>query len=489
MSGRTTINGDNTLFRTPRGNGGGGGGQVFTDFTIYGNNTALDPLGVNYNVNKTLFVDVNFGNDATAEKYQPLKPYQRIGTALANASAGELVYVMAGEYREQIFLKDQVDLYFNVGCKLYNQNSFSRIFRITGTNQITCNILGYAELDSGVTYTNFQFYNCMEFRGSLLNIYFECQSATSNRGMCNIVTTDLNSNVEIFIRNGYKQDKNASFYSEARALSLNWQQPFLAGGNVTFRWGGTTYCSEALATENGLTQYNVNLIGNVELLQNSRLAYPTSSTSKFYFQGNVISNEQTSVSPYLASSFVGIITQTQGEITILAPKIQSKYQPIFKPVFADGRTYYKGQEAITEFVVPIVNTMGANGAGKFIIEGVRFIDYNQSRSEMVYWGNSNGAFTTENVYMFNCYLIKDPNYLGTGGLLSKNFQGGDSRFFGIGCIFICAPNQTLTETDNVAYGEFYFDACSTNKDLGVNTTNVGGSLQTNKTYLEVNNPI
>jgi hypothetical protein len=91
-SGKNTINGDNTLYKKAKVISGGGG-SVDTDFTIYGSGTAIDPLGVNYNRNKTIFVDATYGDDLTAEKYQPLKAYQNINTAYNNAVNGDVIYV------------------------------------------------------------------------------------------------------------------------------------------------------------------------------------------------------------------------------------------------------------------------------------------------------------------------------------------------------------------------------------------------------------
>lgn len=77
------------------------------------------PTGDALFVNNTLFVDVQFGNDATGERENAAKPFQTLAFALSVAVVGDVIYVRPGDYLEgALLLRDGVNWFFEEGASV-----------------------------------------------------------------------------------------------------------------------------------------------------------------------------------------------------------------------------------------------------------------------------------------------------------------------------------------------------------------------------------
>lgn len=98
------------------------------------------------NINNTLFVDEQFGNNATAIREDETKPYRTITAALLAALPGDTVYVHPGNYNENgLFLKDQVNFYFEEGAFL-SSGAFPMFLDSDGN--VTTQITGFGNFTS-----------------------------------------------------------------------------------------------------------------------------------------------------------------------------------------------------------------------------------------------------------------------------------------------------------------------------------------------------
>ena len=125
----------------PRGDTGPTGNTGSTGST--GNTGSTGPQTLP--INRTLFVDANFGNDATAVREDLSKPYLTLTAALAAATPNDTIYVHPGNYiGDNLVLKDLVNWYFEEKAIVNNINN--PIF--IDTSAVTSNILGYGEFIS-----------------------------------------------------------------------------------------------------------------------------------------------------------------------------------------------------------------------------------------------------------------------------------------------------------------------------------------------------
>lgn len=476
MSGRQPINGNNTLNRTPRGNGGGG--AINKDFTIYGSNTILDPLGVNFNINETIFVDANYGNNTTAEKYQPLKAYKSIQAAVNSSVAGEVIYVRKGVYSEQILLKDGITLYFEMGCILKEIGNFTQIFKLDSQFiNFSVNILGYAKIEYN------GFYEPFYFRGLTIDINIHIYSMNFSRQGIAMTPKADNSKLNITSIKDIIQDVSYTNFSPSRFMNV---QGTLSthNDNWNINWGGI-FTAQYIFSFGAAQNVTIVTRGEFQAIANvSSLSIVNYQNGTHIHYGSVKSLLPYTADPYGINSFSGLISQEQGNKEVHG-NIYSVGQPCFRPVFANGKVKIFNSEIHAENVIPIFNRPTANGNSDTyfyncqISDGTGNISDNVIRME----DDITAAGDINHLWFYGCKIEKESSFVGTGGVIYKNQDDTLSRLFMFSSVVLCAANQTLTETDVIANGNFYFSETHTNKALGVNTANVGGSLYENKTYL------
>ena len=116
----------------------------------------------NIPINRTLFVDAQFGNNATAVREDLSKPYLTLAAALASALPLDTIYVHPGNYVEDnLVLKDLVNWYFEEGAFVNNVNT--SIF--LDSAPVTLNILGYGEFSSNNSILTINSASNITFRG------------------------------------------------------------------------------------------------------------------------------------------------------------------------------------------------------------------------------------------------------------------------------------------------------------------------------------
>jgi hypothetical protein len=97
-------------------------------------------------VNNTVFVDAEFGNNATAQRENLTRPFLTLAAALAAANIGDVVRVRPGVFNEsQLVLRDNVDWYFEEGASIVS-TSLNAIF--IDASPVTCVIGGWGDFSS-----------------------------------------------------------------------------------------------------------------------------------------------------------------------------------------------------------------------------------------------------------------------------------------------------------------------------------------------------
>src|SRR5690606_37463637 len=114
------------------------------------------------NINRSLFVDSQFGDNLTAERENLGLPYQTIASAYSIALPGDTVYVQPGDYiLDDLVLQDQIDIYFTDGS---NISSISNMFTIE--DDTTMSILGYGRFEiNGQSLLNITGESDIKFQG------------------------------------------------------------------------------------------------------------------------------------------------------------------------------------------------------------------------------------------------------------------------------------------------------------------------------------
>lgn len=453
------------------------GSSIFTDFTITGDGTEATPYGVNYVVNKILYVDIENGNDSTAQKNQPLKAYQNPQTAINAAEAGDTIVVISGDYSGQWNLKHLVNIHFLMGVNLTNSSSFGRILVFdSSANPYSANITGYAN----IVYNGTR--QAVRFNGIDLNVNFECLNVISSRDTISWVPRSPNARLTIKIFNDGGQDESLSFYSPGLFI-----RP--AGSTQTHEttwtisWGGKITAGFLIAFSSNHT-VNVVTRGEFYAVENAgTLASVSVFGSKLEHYGNVYSLKPYS-DPYALNGITGLVAQTQGEIAVHG-NIYSLEQPCFRPVFAAGKTTIYNSKIHGESVIPIFNKPTANGLSNTYFYNCKITDGvgNTDPAVIKMEDDITSGGDVNHLHFYSCEVRKEPTFAGTGGVIYKNQPDTGSKMFMYNSTIMCGANQDITETDIPANGNFYFDSCRSNKGLGTDTFNVGGTLIENDTYL------
>jgi hypothetical protein len=181
----------------------------------------------NVNVAYTLYVDLVYGNNATAQVGSLAKPYKTIAAATAAAvalgsSIPILIHLRPGQYNEGIVFRDRIYYYADKGVVFYttgasdsvsDQQAVSGLFgyaQFTGSASITlnygCNLtIEFDKTDNATTNGCFQIVNGNALYFPKINISCNSLKTTAANGNgCRIRgQVDLNLNVKEFIRSPY----------------------------------------------------------------------------------------------------------------------------------------------------------------------------------------------------------------------------------------------------------------------------------------------
>jgi hypothetical protein len=139
------------------------------------------------NINNTLFVDEQYGDDTTAERENESKPWKTINAALLSASLlpGDTIYVQPGNYICPLLnMLDNVNFYFTKGTFISSDNLNKFIFFAAN---VTSSIRGYGVFNSNVTL----------IRADNCNIIFEAESISVHSVAAAIVITASSINVNV----------------------------------------------------------------------------------------------------------------------------------------------------------------------------------------------------------------------------------------------------------------------------------------------------
>lgn len=120
-------------------------------------------------MNNTVFVDPQFGNNATAQRENEALPYLTLSAALAAAVPADTIYVQPGTFNEgNLQLRNTVDWYFTEGSRI-NYTGSGFIFLDGGTS-VTVVVQGFGSFSAvdGV----------LQLTGSTSNVLFTALDAT-----------------------------------------------------------------------------------------------------------------------------------------------------------------------------------------------------------------------------------------------------------------------------------------------------------------------
>src|SRR5437016_3394258 len=154
-------------------------------------------------INRTVFNDIFYGNDASGVKDDEAKPYQTLAAALAVAVSGDTIYVQPGVYNEDnLVLKDGVDWYFTEGSSIVSTGN--PIFIDSG-GAVTSTISGYGVFSSANGILSLSNGSTINFSGISVDTSgtdaFSLTGATLNT--LNVNLTTINSSSEdIFFLDG-----------------------------------------------------------------------------------------------------------------------------------------------------------------------------------------------------------------------------------------------------------------------------------------------
>lgn len=161
-----------------------------------------------FKVCNTYFVDIDYGNDLTAEPDNPSKPYKTLLKA-ANEALGEiaLIYVRPGEYETNNLAipNKKIFWYFENGCKITSNDI---LWNLNEDNYYEIIIWGLAIFE-----TNANFMINIEGTGNKI-FYLENKSIINNEGNCISI---INSNPQLYI-------ETEEIYSYAN-INLNVDDP------------------------------------------------------------------------------------------------------------------------------------------------------------------------------------------------------------------------------------------------------------------------
>ena len=136
-------------------------------------------------INDTLFVDAQFGNNATAVREDLTKPYLTLAAALANTLPGDTIYVHPGTYFEQNLVLKDVDWYFEVGAVI---NGTGGSIFLDSASAITSNILGYGQFITDTSILSLT---------NASNVTFKGENFTSTGGTMFTLDSVINANLKL----------------------------------------------------------------------------------------------------------------------------------------------------------------------------------------------------------------------------------------------------------------------------------------------------
>lgn len=353
-------------------------------------------------VDRTVFVDIKYGDDTTGVREDMTKPFQHIQAAIEAAEDFDTIHVWTGSYNGPITLKKQVTIYLTAGTEISGNNG--SVFT-DEAGSIANSILGYGRLFADPGYILNLSYGT--------KVTLECEYISCDH-LCNLVdpnsyvtikAVDIVSNLVastnrfINIVNGY-----LSLTCNTLSVTDDALGSFANGlihqtdGNMYFDVKKTVFTANArplFRVEAGFTYITVDDIsgttpGSVTMFANTggnlfleakRLTFPQLTNNAFFqcagtSNTNVIiekvdATHATVISLNGASNFNGIINQIGSEAFSTSATMPS---PILHN--SSGNLYLK----FNRFIMGTTNAAGGpvaimyfSGDGNTVIEGNEFI--------------------------------------------------------------------------------------------------------------------
>jgi hypothetical protein len=210
---------------------GGTYNPLTKDINFSGNSSettfSVDVSGISVDSKKygnIIFVDKVYGDDFTADKNDPLKPFFTYSQAVSQAVSGDLIILRPGSYSENVILKDGVDIYgysktfilfsltdngVSVNCKIFGEMNLRNV-SLTGADsnvEINC-----SDINSGF-FTSFN-------STSGGKIKLNCKTITSNGVGININASNPDNSYDISCDNIYSWSASVYLINNSN-LNLN----------------------------------------------------------------------------------------------------------------------------------------------------------------------------------------------------------------------------------------------------------------------------
>jgi len=416
---------------------------------------------------KTVWVDATYGNNTTAEPYRFDLPYATINAATNAALSGDLVYIRPGTYSETVTLKDGVNFWADLGVTVnriyyHNTNDFYE--------GITSSFLGHAKIVATNT-------NAIGLRGGL-NIVVRVKSISATGSQIEVIRLHVNSpNNSISLPTRYNievEDDILVNTTTGRVFTFRSDDSIPGNENPwKVKWGGRME-GKIFAGYGSFGAVNMIFDGDFFITSTDGWGVFPGNNSKWVYTGN-ITNLQTHTSAN-SGGIESLISCSSGELIFSGNLISNNVSCV--DYYTPGRIKIINSNIYAENTPPLKITNGWDNGGRTIIENSIIKDGPGNTQSAVISMENSGRNAT--LIIKDSFIIKDDTLSPTGSVIYKENTSGVSI---INSTIICGASQNITETDSITNGEFYFKGTDSNKELGINTINVGADLYENNTKI------
>ena len=286
-------------------------------------NTPIPSGGGGFNVGNTLFVDDVYGDNATAQAFNPAKPYKTCGAAVNAAvliAGNVLIYVRAGNYTEANLARPNVTIYwyFDLGTMV---TASGILFDCNDLQTYNTNIWGRARFMGAANYL---------FRlaqTGAKNLYVECVSM-NNAGSCLYVDGAQASAVVRVIETATCSRSIALGFADAELVDPRNAVVFLGDGvpndrtSISIQYisntgGGTCVLAN---TNNAVTWY---LSCNVMTSTGPTICMQIGTSGSVEIECNGITGAAVAFTPAASNANIGAVCVKGATLTVVTENITS----------------------------------------------------------------------------------------------------------------------------------------------------------------------
>jgi hypothetical protein len=471
---------------------GGTYNPLTKDINFSGNSSettfSVDVSGISVDSKKygnIIFVDKVYGDDFTADKNDPLKPFFTYSQAVSQAVSGDLIILRPGSYSENVILKDGVDIYgysktfisfsltdngVSVNCKIFGEMNLRNI-SLTGTDsnvEISC-----SDINSG-SVTSFN-----STSGGKIKLNCKTITTTNTNVAININTSNTGNTYNIICDNIYSWGACVRLVNEVN-LNLNVTGDIVLN-RPTFA-GEYTFVIDIQPIYNGIT--NINCRNIISESNRAVISVGNDGTAVYNVTGELYVNCEKIESTFQTNTvpFVNSVIQDFGGTNIyinckLIKAIGSTNCYHSSNFYSSKKTVITGAEIISENNI----TIRPRGSRTLILNNCKITrsgDIDDNRLLVMgqptgYGGYFGGVTDFLRLEVNNSLFIKN------GSILSEEpfiiIDGPNSKVNIKNCEIISDNTSSNIEAfyaDSIAEGNIYFKNTVSNIDNNENITDI-----------------